>query len=414
MPTRVLYIMMYRDSSGSRPILKVKKVLVLAPNIFGTSGDAINEKQFMKYLCRERYCVVITPVPLSKLSKLGDYIVGLYTETGIKNLALIPLPIVVSYILALIEIILITPFIWLIDKLIRFDLIYVRSSPLALGFLPIKSLSRKTCVKITDIREEEVIRLKKLVSSIYMFADRYTLAKASVIGVPSPILLKELVRRRKTLPQGKFVLLPPGIDKEKIYKIRRANLKSKGCSNYYAIGFLGTLTWWQGVHIIIKAIAKLKDALDKPVTLLIIGDGPEKGNIQKLCKNLKVNCQITGFISHENALKKLSMIDILLVPRIRFLSTESNIPIKVIEAWALGVPVVVTKHKIFEYLGLKDGEHIVYCEPDPDDVAEKTLMVLNNEVIRRKLSENGSLLASSFFYDEIVLKLLKALCEETK
>jgi outer membrane biogenesis lipoprotein LolB len=52
-------------------------------------------------------------------------------------------------------------------------------------------------------------------------------------------------------------------------------------------------------------------------------------------------------------------------------TTSSNIPIKLLEAWVLGVPVVITKHKIFDVLGLVDRKHVVFCEPDVVDIAEK-------------------------------------------
>ena len=107
-----------------------------------------------------------------------------------------------------------------------------------------------------------------------------------------------------------------------------------------------------------RAVVKLKDMLDRPATLLIVGDGSERRKLEKLCKELKVNCRITGFVKHEAALRYLMRFDVLIAPRIRTPTTESNIPIKVIEAWALGAPVITTKHKVYEYMGLKNGEKL--------------------------------------------------------
>lgn len=69
------------------------------------------------------------------------------------------------------------------------------------------------------------------------------------------------------------MLIPAGIDREKIKALKEypINHNTKG---HYIIGFIGYLEWWQGVDILVKAVAKIKNLLDKPVKLLIVGDGP--------------------------------------------------------------------------------------------------------------------------------------------
>jgi len=143
------------------------------------------------------------------------------------------------------------------------------------------------------------------------------------------------------------------------------------------------------------------------VTLVIVGDGPERARVEELCRALGVRCVLTGFVRHEVALALLSVFDVLVVPRVRMSSTESVIPIKLLEAWALGVPVVITKHEIFDVLDLVDRKHVVFCEPDVADIAEKILMVLTNEVLRKELIKNGSVLVKTFYYDFLVQNMLK-------
>ena len=161
------------------------------------------------------------------------------------------------------------------------------------------------------------------------------------------------------------------------------------------------------MDILVKAVAKIKHLIDKPVKLLIVGDGSERRRIEKLCVELNVNCHITGFLKHEEALRYLLNFDVLVVPRVRISSTESVIPIKVVEAWALGVPVITTRHKIYNYIGLKDYEDIVFCKLDPDDVANKLLIVLTDKELRKRLSERGTRIAESYFYDRIVERMFE-------
>jgi len=295
----------------------------------------------------------------------------------------------------------------LIDKLRPFKFIYVRSPILASALMLIPSLAWKTCVKIPSIFEDEVKSLGRTLSFIYKLADRLVLSKAGCICVPSSLLLRELALRRGFPPKGKVVWVPAGIDREKIIAIGKQRHRYTGVRGEYIIGFLGLLEWWQGVDMLVKAVAKIKRLIDKPVKLLIVGDGPERRKIENLCKGLEVDCHITGFVRHEEALRYLLSFDVLVVPSIRISTTESNIPIKIIEAWALGVPVITTRHEIYNYIGLKDCEDIVFCKPDPDDVANKLLIVLTDKELRKRLSERGPRIAESYFYDRIVERMFE-------
>lgn len=121
-----------------------------------------------------------------------------------------------------------------------------------------------------------------------------------------------------------------------------------------------------------------------------------------------MNYEITGFIERERALEYLSLFDTLVLPSYRISTTESNILIKVIEAWALGIPVIITKHRVFLNSKIKDYEDIIYCEPDPNSVTKAIAIILANESLRRKIQANGLKLAKQFDYDKIAERLLKA------
>jgi glycosyltransferase involved in cell wall biosynthesis len=382
-------------------------IIILVPNVFGFTGDAVNERQLIKYLCKGRKCILFSFIGISKLLKLYKLISEIYEDYYNESITLIPIPLIPPHtIFTMLTSILIAFIIWILDKITNVRLIYVRSSLLALGVVSIKNLARKTLVKIPAIVEDETLRWRRILSYLYSISDRYILNRAKAIGAPSPLLMKRLSVRRGVLPKGKVVLVPAGIDERKIRPLRET-LKAYNVKDRYIIGFIGLLAWWQGVDILVKAVAKIKDSLDRPIKILIVGDGPERRKIEKLCRELKVDCYITGFIKHEKALKLMKNFDTLVVPSIKISTTSSNIPIKIIEAWALGVPVIVTAHEVFKYMSLRDGEDIVLCEPDPEDVANKILLVLLNEKLRKKLSERGIMLAEDYYYEKIANNLIK-------
>ncbi|NAZ24823.1 MAG: glycosyltransferase, partial [Thermofilum sp.] len=112
-------------------------------------------------------------------------------------------------------------------------------------------------------------------------------------------------------------------------------------------------------------------------------------------------------LPHEDALKRLSGCGILVLPRRRSSTTEAVIPLKVIEAWALGVPVVATRHEVFEFYGLKDMEDLMYCEPTPESVATALAKVMVSRDLHKKLSERGPQIAKLFDYQFISENLTK-------
>jgi glycosyltransferase involved in cell wall biosynthesis len=382
------------------------EVLAVLPAFFGNTGDAVNERQLVEALSSYAKCRVVVVWGVTGLidkSKRGE-LVSRVREEARKGITVIPLFIpqpsflsmplnaTVSLLLALLT--------WLRVKLTgKPDLIYVRRSDLAVGFVQLRATAERTVVKIPALVEDEA--RAPLIDRF----DRHALAKARCIAVPSPVLLRNLLMRRGLRPR-KAVLVPPGISRERILKAKQLHEECRR-QDRYTVGFLGLLARWQGVDLLVRAVARLKGCLDKPVKLVVIGDGPERRRIERLCTELNVECTITGFVDHRKALEFLSCLDVLVLPRRRTPTTESNIPIKVIEAWALGVPVVVTKHQVFLALGYKDYEDIVYCEPQAESIAHAVAKVLTSPALRENLAKKGIINSAKYDYSKIARKLIE-------
>jgi len=394
------------------------KVLALVPSFFGPSGDAVNERQLLMALARRvERCYIITFVGFKQIFTKRRAELKMPLP---KNVILIPFPFPQIHILAIcfaaIIVSCFTSIVGLIlNMLKKVDLIYIRGSFLSIGFLTFRSLAQKTIVKIPAIIEDEVTGggvIKSLIKKFAPFMDRLVLARAGKIAVNGSPLYYELVRRRFFKHKDEPLEIPPGVNlnliksvKDKISEKFSPNLSKE----HYIVGFLGLVTWWQGVDILAKSVAKLKKMnLEKSVKLLLVGDGPERRRVEDLCKELEIDYEITGFVEHEKALEYLSMFDVLVLPRYRIFTTESSIPIKVIEAWALGVPVIVTRHKSFLSRNIRDYEDVIYCEPDPNSVTKAILTILTNEELKRKIRANGLRLAEQFDYNKIAERLLKA------
>jgi glycosyltransferase involved in cell wall biosynthesis len=60
----------------------------------------------------------------------------------------------------------------------------------------------------------------------------------------------------------------------------------------------------------------------------------------------------------------------------------------------------------------KDGQHALFVEPEPKDVAEKILLLASDRELREKLICNGQILAKNFDYDEIAKRFINSVSQE--
>jgi len=393
---------------------KIKKIIALVPAYFGYSGSAVNERQFLKALARKcDKLYVITPIRFSYIR-----IIKLSLKDKEKNMVILPLPLPprvtrlltilsflsISYICALLLLI--------ADKLSKIDLIYVRGSWLAIGFTMFRRLRSKLLVKIPSLIEMELVE-KTLTSQIIKWLtnilDRAVILKSRWTAAPTLDATLAIEAKRKAKPLEQWVILPPGIDYHKITKIRKKTRKKLRKKSVLCVGFLGSLYWWQGVDILVKAIAILKNRGLKSIELIIVGDGPERRKILQLCEKLKVLCKIYGYVPHEKALSILSTFDIMVVPSRKFSSKEYSLPIKIIEAWALGVPIIATKHKVFDTFNIKHKVHIMYCDANPESIANTLERLIREKKLMLTLRKNGPKIARTFDYSVIADHVVKLL-----
>ncbi len=383
----------------------IMRLLVLTPSLYDKTGDAINERQLIVTLAKKvARCYVITLVHFASFFKREEALTINFPE----NVTVIPLPFsrlhtLITYSAMVVTSIILSIIGLLVNALGRLDGIYIRNSFFSVGFCTFNSLSEKTIVKIPAIIEDEIPDRRLIKGSMKRLTnlfDRLALSKAKKIATNSELFYQTLISKRGFSNEPKLITIPPGVDLHLIKEVKQKRIKR--LVDREKIGFIGSLSWWQGVDNLVKACSVVK----KDLSLLIIGDGEQRLFIEQLCKMHKLDYEITGFLPHKKALEKLASLKMLVLSSKRISSTELNIPIKIIEAWALRVPVIVTHHRIFVNSGMKDSEHLLYCENTANDIAKQILRLSTDRNLRLTLSRNGYKLAEKFTYDKIAEKLL--------
>lgn len=144
-------------------------------------------------------------------------------------------------------------------------------------------------------------------------------------------------------PQEKIHVIPIGIDVDSYPKVSNRLDRTKPIR----ILFCGRFVEKKGLPYALKAMGDLIKKYEN-IQLRVIGDGPERRNIIKLIDQYKLNnhVQLLGFKSHVEVLQELQTAHILVQPSITAQNgdSEGGAPVILLEAQAMGIPVVATRH----------------------------------------------------------------------
>lgn len=222
--------------------------------------------------------------------------------------------------------------------------------------------------------------IAKIIKPIIFSLSILTLKKANKVIVYDEHT-KNLVA--KFIDRNKIVIIPPGKDGKK-YKIFRK--KNKKVIKLISVG---KFTPRKGFDTLIHVIAEVIK-MNKNTKLVIIGDGPERVNIENLIHELNLDSYIKliGHIPNIKIPKYYTNSDIF----ISFQKEESFANVY-IEALASGLPIVTTKNVASESIVSKD----VGFTLDNNDDIEKYSKVLYELMSSPKLVRDMSINARKRF-----------------
>lgn len=359
---------------GSKNISK-GTLFFIAP-IYGYSGDAVNERQLLNAISKhfdKIFC--FTNIKKHKENMKLNSSIKLIDSLPIPSIS-IPLKLLWHFIMSLLYVFL--------AKTLNPCAIYIRGHYDAIGLSLLKPLLHIPLVyKFDNFMSDELEFDSSLRRHIYDVLDIYALNKVDLILVQTEHAKMDILRRVKFV-KATISLCPPGIDLKKVEKVcnKKDNVLKSG---EMRIGFLGSLFDWQGVDILIKAMSKVQ--LEYPTSILyIVGGGPLYDYAKNLIKKYNVKAVMTGYVSHEKALELLKSFYVMVLPRRKSNVTETTIPIKVIEAFALGVPIIATPHEVFLDT-FKEGEGILYADPDEESLSNRILLLLKNPELKEQIAK---------------------------
>lgn len=160
------------------------------------------------------------------------------------------------------------------------------------------------------------------------------------------------------------------------------------------------LTFKNGLDNLIRSLGILvKQNPNIRYRLLLVGDGEQKAGLQKLAKQLNLENLVVfaGTVGHVDLPKYLKLAQVFVRS-----SRSEGLGSAFLEAMAAGLPIIGSAvGGIPDFL--TDRETGLFCNPlDPQDIAKKIVLVLEDENLRRTIVKNArELMREKYNWDQV-------------
>ncbi|MCU0239216.1 MAG: glycosyltransferase family 4 protein [Pyrinomonadaceae bacterium] len=135
-----------------------------------------------------------------------------------------------------------------------------------------------------------------------------------------------------------------------------------------------------------------------------VGDGEVRAEAEKEVERLGLQSVVkfTGYIPESEVTNYFFNSDLLIFPT----SHTEGFPNILFKAVAVGMSIVTTKIRASaDYL--IENEHCLFCTQNPENIAEKIIVLLNNENLRRQMSEANIKLGKTLLPEAIAKEFIE-------
>jgi glycosyltransferase involved in cell wall biosynthesis len=141
----------------------------------------------------------------------------------------------------------------------------------------------------------------------------------------------------------------------------------------------------KGLEGLIEAFATLR-AQHVDAVLTIVGDGPEMARVREKIRVCRLGDYVTlpGALNEEEALLQISQSDVLVLA-----SFMEGLPIVLMEAMALSMPVIAPRIAGIPELVTDEQHGLLFCPTDWDDLADKMKRLSADPTLRASLGRAG-------------------------
>lgn len=188
---------------------------------------------------------------------------------------------------------------------------------------------------------------------------------------------RKVLQKFLGIKQRKIVVIPNSVTIHELDKT--LFLKIRGLyGDKVILSTACRLVPWKGLNYLIEALRYLPNEF----VLLIFGEGPDKINLEKLSKELKVQERVRfcGKIPHKKIQSVIKATDVFILP-----SLYEPAGVALLDAFAAGVPVIASRVGGIPEI-IHHGKNGLLAKPgDAMDIAEKVTMVTGDSDFVEKM-----------------------------
>ncbi|MTJ50795.1 glycosyltransferase family 4 protein [Dolichospermum sp. UHCC 0259] len=222
-------------------------------------------------------------------------------------------------------------------------------------------------------------------------------------------------------PPEKLAYLGNGVDIDRFHRERlnpihqselRQSLGIPETANLI-VGTIGRLTRKKGSGYLIEATAKLVDKFPN-LHILIIGgqlsSDPEPFQTELMAKirNLGIENHVTLTGNRQDIPEILGLLDVFTLPTF----THEGLPRSILEAMAMGLPVVTTDIRGCREAVLQEKTGLIVPSQDSDRLAEALAIMLSNSELRQAYGNEGRRRVTTEYNEDFVFERLTKYYQE--
>ncbi len=148
----------------------------------------------------------------------------------------------------------------------------------------------------------------------------------------------------------------------------------------------------KGVEYAIHAVAALRDTTRRKLEYRVLGDGPLRGELERLVRELGVgDCvRLVGEADQDGVREAMLDSDVFVAPSVVAEDGDmEGVPVSIMEAMACGLPVVSTRHSGIPELVHHGESGFLVRERDPLALARALARLAGDASLRRRMGRAG-------------------------
>lgn len=245
---------------------------------------------------------------------------------------------------------------------------------------------------ITTLHGTDITLVGK--DATYAHVVTFSINESDAITAVSESLKQDTI---KSFPIDKEIhVIPNFVDAKRFYKSNKEHFKKMLAPRGERIlAHVSNFRKVKRVEDVIKMFQKVHDKI--PSRLLMIGDGPERQQVEDLCHKLGI-CNDIRFLGKQEQMEEiLSIADLFVLP-----SESESFGLAALEAMACGVPVISTNVGGLPEININGKTGFLSPIGDVDDMAKNALAILEDETVLKTFKKAAMANSKRFSIEKIV------------